>query len=436
MTDAIECLTLTYDYGTVEDYEGYLPVTYFVLEDQGYYSQWTVGNTYAVTLYIWGEIFEFEVEIIENPVVSVEVVETIPLRENFDGYDNEYWDEELEDWVPYFQYELSLSVLSVKVCYTDGTEEIITLNDKNRYDFEYYSVDSVEDWEVGGSYTAWLEYYDSECEFTVSIVEVNEFNYFVNDGGIYIAGLTEKGYENTGSELVIPSEIYGVPVKGIFYLDDNNEGIETLIILDGVEMIDYYAVESMASLKTVILPESINYIGYDSFYSCTALETVYYNGTEEQWSSIDIDEWNPDLLGAEIIFTEENRVVAVICGEIVTVAAGTEIELSTEKLTYDLKTGIGYVFVKWNVSGVEIDDESSLSVSFHAPDGIFFAERETFIHGDVSCDGKINALDSASVLKEIKKGDISELSDLSFDGKLNALDSAILLKIIKRKYYN
>ena len=56
------------------------------------------------------------------------------------------------------------------------------------------------------------------------------------------------------------------------------------------------------------------------------------------------------------------------------------------------------------------------------------------ILGDLNNDGKVNALDSAIMLKYIKSGETPADADINSDGKVNALDSALLLKIIKGKY--
>ena len=58
---------------------------------------------------------------------------------------------------------------------------------------------------------------------------------------------------------------------------------------EGVITIDDYAFSGCTSLKTVILPVSLKYVYEDIFEDCTALETVYYKGTKEQWDAI---RWN------------------------------------------------------------------------------------------------------------------------------------------------
>ena len=57
------------------------------------------------------------------------------------------------------------------------------------------------------------------------------------------------------------------------------------------------------SLKTVSVPDHVDSIGWEVFKNCNALENVYFGGTEEQWSQIEIyDYGNEPLQNATVIF--------------------------------------------------------------------------------------------------------------------------------------
>ena len=84
-------------------------------------------------------------------------------------------------------------------------------------------------------------------------------------------------------------------------LDD--EG--TLVISGTGDMWDYDSLDTTpwrASSKKVVLEKGVTYICDGAFYGCTALKTVYYQGTEEDWNRIEIDKSNSELLNANIIF--------------------------------------------------------------------------------------------------------------------------------------
>ena len=59
---------------------------------------------------------------------------------------------------------------------------------------------------------------------------------------------------------------------------------------------------SCSSLKTVYLPSSLTSIASYAFYG-TAIQTIYYPGSQEQWENIQIEEAGNDVLNqATIIF--------------------------------------------------------------------------------------------------------------------------------------
>ena len=56
------------------------------------------------------------------------------------------------------------------------------------------------------------------------------------------------------------------------------------------------------NLTSITIPDKVTSIGTSAFYGCKNLKTVYYEGTQEQWSKIEINRENEDLLNAKIIF--------------------------------------------------------------------------------------------------------------------------------------
>ena len=53
-----------------------------------------------------------------------------------------------------------------------------------------------------------------------------------------------------------------------------------------------------AKLNTVTIPTSVNTVEKGAFNACNALETVYYDGTDDDWAAIDIKEKNDPLINA------------------------------------------------------------------------------------------------------------------------------------------
>lgn len=83
-----------------------------------------------------------------------------------------------------------------------------------------------------------------------------------------------------GAVLVIPNEIDGEPVTAIA---DNGfaelEGITTVILPDGLEIIGEHAFADCAELRGVYFPESVRTIGGSAFRDCIELESVWISET-------------------------------------------------------------------------------------------------------------------------------------------------------------
>ena len=54
------------------------------------------------------------------------------------------------------------------------------------------------------------------------------------------------------------------------------------------------------SLTSIAIPEGVTAIGDYAFQGCTSLTDVYYTGSEAEWQSISIGDYNSPLLSATI----------------------------------------------------------------------------------------------------------------------------------------
>ena len=76
--------------------------------------------------------------------------------------------------------------------------------------------------------------------------------------------------------------------------------LKSFEIPSGVESIGSYTFVSCRSLESIIIPKSLTCIYDNTFWMCDSLTDVYYKGSQSEWNDIFVDEYNEELLGANI----------------------------------------------------------------------------------------------------------------------------------------
>ena len=181
----------------------------------------------------------------------------------------------------------------------------------------------------------------------------NSEDIFIVDYDNNIIGLTERG--KSYHELVIPSQIDGIPVKGIgdgaflgygqlisvvipytiteigssafqsctklesVIIDSNIDvirhnmfkgckSLKFIHIPDTVTVIEGHAFDGCTELTSITIPKSVTAICGDSFKGCTSLERLNYKGTEDHWNAIKIIGCNDNLLNVEREYNYELKI--------------------------------------------------------------------------------------------------------------------------------
>ncbi len=75
------------------------------------------------------------------------------------------------------------------------------------------------------------------------------------------------------------------------------ESLEWVSLPESVYYINQFAFNNCSSLKSIIIPSVVTNIAVAAFLNCDALTTVYYGGTENKWSEINIQGNNSCLDG-------------------------------------------------------------------------------------------------------------------------------------------
>lgn len=96
------------------------------------------------------------------------------------------------------------------------------------------------------------------------------FIYTLEDGKATITGFT-----GNDEHIVIPAKIDGVAVYGIKSGAFEDYPIKSVIISEGVEVIDWFAFYRCASLESVTIPTSVRRIGHSAFEGCSVRFTIY-----------------------------------------------------------------------------------------------------------------------------------------------------------------
>ena len=111
---------------------------------------------------------------------------------------------------------------------------------------------------------------------TASADEYGDFVFSsTSDFGDENPTVTITGYNGSSTNVVIPSEIYGMPVRsigdGAFQY---NETLKDVIIPDGVTSIEYCAFQGCNSLTNIDIPDSVENIGEAAFLFCSSLKGI------------------------------------------------------------------------------------------------------------------------------------------------------------------
>lgn len=92
---------------------------------------------------------------------------------------------------------------------------------------------------------------------------------------------------NALADIELPSEYDGMPITRIgdgAFKDANH--LKSVVIPEGVEIIDASAFEGCVNLEEATIPSSVKYIGLRAFVGCTSLRKLHYNGTADNWKDL------------------------------------------------------------------------------------------------------------------------------------------------------
>ena len=292
------------------------------------------------------------VEVVESPIASINVEDTITINEYTHG---EY------DWNNNYRYNLS-SIIDFTVTMKDGTVLTPYTDDWGDCYIEYFGneywvrITSDQDWDnpwYVGEHTAEISVLGTTKTVNIEIVSDSTSPFFYDevDGGVVITGLRDERIES----FEIPETIDGKPVIGIALLRASNA--TEIIVPDNVKFLSKNWLYRCYNVQNITLGKSVYEITQDMFSDFDSLESITVAEDNPYYKSID---------GA--VYTKDGKTLVVYPlgkGDTYVVPAGvTNIDLILTNSIYD---GIS----------VEFADEST---GFVTVDGVTYtADMETVV---------------------------------------------------------
>ncbi len=269
--DSVKCIITLKNGKRLEDGGNWLyynnkSYTISYSDDQSAETPWDVGK-HTVTANLLGYTATFEVEIIDSPYRILEILQVDPVTENQNCYENANGD--LIYNVPRVMF---------RVTDKDGKSFIASSDTETRAHITSDQENSP--WTVGGDNRFTLHYLDLSVEGKVEMQPGSPFEYFEQDGGLYITGYRISGQKS----VEIPSQIDGKPVVGIIWSETDAENI---IIPDSVKTIGESAFFYATQLKTLTVGSGVSNLNYELFKYLNNLSSITVSKNNPYFCDID-----------------------------------------------------------------------------------------------------------------------------------------------------
>ena len=203
--------------------------------------------------------------------------------------DSVYYNGTIEDWCkitfesdtanPMFYAENFYIYNEEKADYELLTEVVVPNSVTSIGNFAFYGFDCLTSVEIPNSVTSIGEYTFYNCTNLTSVEipdSIESIDYSAFGGCSNLEFNIEGELKYLGNDNNLYLYLFGVKDKNV----------ETAEINANCKIIGNYAFEDCTNLTSIEIPNSVTSIGSDAFYSCDKLESVYYNGTIEDWCNI------------------------------------------------------------------------------------------------------------------------------------------------------
>ena len=167
--------------------------------------------------------------------------------------------------------------------------------------------------------------------------------------------------------IIIPGTVKIIDHRALMYSNTHNayneeepeEGLESAFLMEGVEVMRDRIFHGNKYMKKAYLPSTLTDIGYYSFYG-TAIEDIYFGGTEEQWNALNNLEECKLPETAKIHF-KSNFIAAFIKGievedDNIEIAVGQEYQIEYEVVPASVAPSVALSFTSSDDEVATVDN--------------------------------------------------------------------------------
>ncbi len=280
-------------------------------------------------------------------------------------------------------------------------------------------------------------------------ITVEEGNPILHSDGNCLIKTKNKKLILGCNESVIPSDgsVTSIGENAFIYCDE----LKGIVIPEGITSISEAAFYGCSAMKAIVLPKSLNYVGNFAFEFCNNLNDVYYTGTRQQKSGMNIltdcgD--NACLLNAEwhynyVLPCKEHKTT-----ELMNAKKATCTENGYTGDTYCTDCGIklldgetipktGHKYV-WKITKLATATESGLKEELCAYCGEKTGKQQELLYtghitGDIGGDGAVNNKDLTRLFQYLSdwEVEVNEAAlDINGDGSVNNKDLTRLFQYL------
>ena len=225
-----------------------------------------------------------------------------------------------------------------------------------------------------------------------------------------------------------------------FYAFTNCKALSSVTLPDGLMSIKGSTFISCSNLISIKIPNSVTQIGWAAFSGCSNLTDVYYDGTEEQWKQVKIDNGNDAnklLNAATIHFREPEPQPPVETSGTIAVSSVRARAGQTITVKVDLSANKGISNMRLQMSYPEgftlesIQRGGGLSTLFFTPPGKLTANPVNFVWDGTEADTSEGCILELTfrIADTVAVGEysisLSYQKDDVLDGSLEGIDLAL-----------